>query len=325
MLSDEESFNILNGTLFQYTGTRIPEITPDTRFAHYTSAATAMQIISSPPEQRSLWLRNATEMNDFSEVEFGQHCLMQALSDKTLADRFRDATQAIHPEAISNAAQAMDAELRRIKATTYLLSLALHSGIELERGKLSMWRAYGGNANVCLLLNTPAFTTPQTAYDVILSPVMYDGEAGFKAELERLTIVLETHRDLLRQVNPDDFEFNLKRALDFAVLSTKHPAFVEENEWRVIYRELLPGSDNALPCKIVSVDGIVQKVYYLPMSNVPDKGVLNADLNELLSAIIIGPTPNPLLVFEAFVKLLDKAGVPDPQSRVRFSGIPLRR
>lgn len=325
MLSDEAALELQNNVLFQYTAERMAEITPDTRFAHYTSADVAMQIIKAKPENRSLWLRNATEMNDFSEVEFGQHCLMQALSDPALAKRLKDATAAIHPDLLTNAVKAMDEENRRIKATTYLLSLALHRGEELTRGKLSMWRAYGGSANVCLILNTAAFTTPSTAYDVILSPVLYEGEAGFKRELERLVGNLEDNRDALKQVRPDDLELNLKRALDFAVLSTKHPGFAEEDEWRIIYRTPAPGELGNVPSMVVNVGGIVQMVHYLPMRNIPESGLHNAELNELLDRIIIGPTPNIYPVYDGFVRLLAEAGFDKPHERVIPSGIPLRR
>lgn len=325
MLSDEAALELQNNVLFQYTAERMAEITPDTRFAHYTSADVAMQIIKSPADKRSLWLRNATEMNDFSEVEFGQHCLFQALSDTVLSKRLRDAADAIHPNILPNAAKAIDDEIRRIKATTYLLSMALHRDEELARGKLSMWRAYGGPTNVCLLLNTAAFTTPSTAYDVILSPVLYEGEAGFKRELERLISNLEENRDALKEVNPADLELNLKRALDFAVLSTKHPGFAEENEWRVIYRTPAPGEPHNVPSMVVSVGGIVQMVHYLPMQNIPEHGLQNAELNELLDRIIIGPTPNIYPVYDAFVRLLGEAGFDNPQERVIPSGIPLRR
>lgn len=39
--------------------------------AHYTTAETALQII----QNRTFWLRNATLMNDYSEIEHGDACL----------------------------------------------------------------------------------------------------------------------------------------------------------------------------------------------------------------------------------------------------------
>jgi hypothetical protein len=325
MLSDEEAVEVMSAVLFQYNRDRILDITPDTRFAHYTRADTAMQIIQSTPQNRSLWLRNASEMNDFSEVEYGQHCFRSALAIPALLDKFRAAVEGIHADVLRNAAQAIDAEVSRVKSNTFLLSLALHSGSELSEGILSMWRAYGGNANVCLILNTAAFTTFQTAYEVALCPVMYEGEPGFARELDRMADSLIQNRDKLMQIAPEVLEYNLKQALDFAVLSTKHPAFFEEKEWRIIHRPSHQAPRPDVPSKVVNVGGIVQTIHYLPMVNVPEHGVANADLNGLLDRIIIGPTPNPPLVRDAFVRLLADAGIANPEDRVLTSNVPLRR
>jgi len=39
------------------------------RFVHYTSAAAAVGIVST----KSIWMRNVTCMNDFSEIDYGLH------------------------------------------------------------------------------------------------------------------------------------------------------------------------------------------------------------------------------------------------------------
>lgn len=121
------------------------------------------------------------------------------------------------------------------------------------------------------------------------------------------------------------FFFNLKRAIDFSILSTKHPAFDEENEWRVIHypNPFMNRADP--PCEIVSINGKVQRIYKVPMENQPEKALQNAAPNELIERIIIGPTQNYELVRAAFVKLLRDAGIASPETKVEFSGIPLRR
>jgi hypothetical protein len=188
-----------------------------------------------------------------------------------------------------------------------------------------MWRAYGGHANVCLLLNTPPFTTEQQAYDVFLSPVFYEGPEGFKQQLKSLVEKVESHKDALSQIDPGVLSLNFKLALDAAVLSTKHPSFEEEKEWRVIYRPPANTDDSSVPSKVVTIGGIVQKVFYLPMQNIPEKGLHGAELNEILHRVLIGPTPNPTLVREAFVELLKRAEVENPEDRVVTSNVPLRR
>lgn len=324
-MTETLAFDTLNYCLYQYSIERFAALPADARFAHYTSAETAMRIIQDKPEDRSLWLRNATEMNDFLEIEFGQQILRSLLSDEATRDKFMGAVNGIHADILPNVTKALDEEFKRIKHSTYLLSLAQHDIQEQNNGLLSMWRAYGGDANVCLVLKPGPFVTPQTAYDVTLSPVMYDGILGFQRELNRMSDRLIERRDVLQTIDQNIVAANLKQAIDFAVLSTKHPGFAEEKEWRVIYRPSDIPNGQELPGKIVSVKGIVQKVHYLPMGNRPDKGLVGAEMGEVLDKLIVGPTPNPELVVRAFVELLENSGVPDAGRKVWYSGVPLRR
>jgi hypothetical protein len=323
MLTDQQ-MTVLDDTFFGWGKEREAEVTADAKFAHYTSAQVAMDILRSKEDDRCLWLRNAMLMNDFSEIEYGQSILRSILAVEQTRDLMVQACNAIHTDII-NVFTMLDEEVYAIKRSTYLLSLALHKGREVHQGKLSMWRAYGGDANVCLLLNPQAFMTPQTAYDVIIAPVDYGGPANFIAGINSLVQGMTRNCGVLRTLDPELVKANFKLALDAMILSTKHPAFEEENEWRLIHRAQLPPVANSPPSKIVNINGIVQKVFYLPMRNIPEHDVQNADLNSLLHKIIIGPTPNPELVWEGFVELLVQSGIDDPASRVDMSRIPLRR
>lgn len=324
MLTEDQLTVILNDTFFSWGKHREAEVDGHVKFAHYTSAQVAMDILRAKEEDRCLWLRNAMLMNDFSEIEYGQQLLRLTLGVQENRDAIMAACNDVHPDII-NVFTVLDREVYAIKRSTYLLSLALHKGMELHRGKLSMWRAYGGDANVCLLLNPDAFMTPQTAYDVIIAPVDYGGPTKFIDGFSDLITGMRRNRDVLRTINPEVVKTNLKLALDAMILSTKHPGFEEENEWRIIHRAELTPVENSPPSKIVTLNGIVQKVFYLPMKNIPEHQVANADLNSLLYKIIIGPTPNPDLVWEGFVQLLTESGVDRPADRVEASGIPLRR
>lgn len=48
-------------------------------------------------------------------------------------------------------------------------------------------------------------------------------------------------------------------------------------------------------------------------------------LNNLLKKIIVGPTENPWVLYEAFVEELERAGVEDAPNKVVVSDIPIRR
>lgn len=330
-LTEKQIQDILTLVFFQRDVARVPELIPpleqpQSKLVHYTSARTAHAILTAKDDdERCLWLRNATEMNDFSEVDYGLAMLRQAFSDSALERSFVEARTAIVPDHFHNVFKAIGDEAGLLKLNSYLLSLSAHSGSELDMGLLSMWRAYGGEANVCLVFNIDAFANEQDAYSVVMAPVDYRGLFGVREELERIRDAMIEHRDLLKRIDPHLVSFNMKYALDVMLLSTKHPGFAEEKEWRIIYRPPGPPHEPDVPSKIVCLDGIVQTVFYLPMKDIPEKSLFKANLNELLDGIIIGPTPNPSVVANAFTRLLGAAGIENPERRVRISGIPLRR
>lgn len=314
----------LDEALFSYAMKEFAKVTPEHRFAHYTSAETAMRILQGEGDgKRYLWLRNASDMNDFSEVEWGQFCLQTALGEEAIGQRLSAIINRVSPDMTTRLGQALAGERQTMKAGTHLLSLALHDGQQAQSGLLSMWRAYGGQANVCLIMNTAAFTNQQDAWELVLSPVMYGGPEEYKRHLSAMLDQLEERISSLMVLGPEALLYSIKRALDFSVLSTKHPAFQEENEWRVIHQPSPFRPDP--PSQIVSVNGIVQKIHKVPMMDQADKGLEGANPNALIDRIIIGPTPNYELVRAAFVRLLKEAGVEEAEDKVQNSGIPLRR
>jgi hypothetical protein len=323
MISEQRGLEIVTDAFYQESDALRERITPETRFAHYTSAETAMRIIRGDGSDGALWLRNATEMNDFSEIEYGQSCLESVLGDDEIAERATQAGLNVGVNIADDVFLPMGQERDRIKRETFLLSLSEHDASDTE-GRLSMWRAYGGVANVCLLMKTAAFVTPQDAYDVDIVAVDYDGIEGFKRRFLSIISNVERNRGDLAQLDPGLIAINWKRVLDDLILSTKHPSFREESEWRIIHRRRQSEISN-VPSKVVSVGGIVQVVHFLPLQNIPKNGVNNATLEELLERIIIGPTTNAALVREAFVRLLTDAKIAAADDRVVASGVPLRR
>lgn len=324
-MSESPDYSIVDNVLFSHGTEKIAELPATARFAHYTSTDAAVAMIGSPPEDRSIWLRCATEMNDFSEVEYGQQCLAAALSKTVVRAGLEAALASINETIFPHLMEMLRADIRALKKDTYLLSLAQHEGEELDCGLLSMWRAYGGPNNVCLILNPQPFITDQDAYGAFIAPVFYGGSEGFEADISKITEkIIENASDLSR-FSPDMLAYNLKLALDGGVLSTKHPGFKEEREWRIIYRPSAEEGEPSIPSKVVNVGGALQRVHYLPMQNVPEKGLHGASLEELLERIIIGPTHNPDLVVEAFVQMLSEAGVSNAAHRVTACNIPLRR
>ncbi|WP_396642869.1 hypothetical protein [Methylomonas sp. 2B] len=63
------------------------------RFAHYTSADAAMNIIKN----REIWLRNVQCMNDYMEVRHGIECLAKAYNHEAIGREFFSLIDSIFP------------------------------------------------------------------------------------------------------------------------------------------------------------------------------------------------------------------------------------
>ena len=323
MFAEQVASDALNQALFDYSMREVAKVRSSDRFAHYTSGDAARKIIVGDGSgKRSLWLRSSRLMNDFSEVSLGQSCLGAAFRDWRLHDRFKRVLDSLYPTLYPAIANALINEEAELGDKAYLLSLALHDEQESRMGKLSMWRAYGGDDNICLVFNTAPFMIYQSAYEFVLSPVMYGGEKEFVREFEGVVYRLEQRVPLLRSLSADDIYLNLKRALDFAVLSTKHVGFHEETEWRVIHQHSEHRPD---PPSIPDPSDPTKLVYQLPMENRPDANLWGAELGEVLDRIIIGPTRDVPATIADYVSLLREAGISNAEDRVVFCNIPLRR
>lgn len=294
-----------------------------TKFAHYTSAFAALQII----EKKSVWMRNAVMMNDFSEVQHGQKCLKESWHDEDVGGRLRALLDRLQPGLTQTVAKEFDSRLHDREAQSYLIAISEHGDGALDEdkyGRLSMWRAYGGNTNVAFVFNNKPFVSESNALNAFTSPVLYCDEERFKEHFAGMVKGLEDNFSFLEQVGPAQLVATLAWAFHFAVLSTKHPGFAEEREWRVIHSpSMLPSGK--IRFDIETVEGVPQRVYKLKMENYPEEGFIGATLPELFEEIIIGPTQSPWPIYEALATKLEENGVKDAWSKVRTSNIPLRR
>lgn len=112
--------------------------------------------------------------------------------------------------------------------------------------------------------------------------------------------------------------------------ATKHPAFKEEQEWRVLYSpkvverrgQATPTHRERIPCKIVTIGGVPQRVYTLPFRDYPDEGFKGATIPALLDRVLVGPSADAYAIQQAFVDELRQLHVEEPI--VNITGIPLR-
>ncbi len=295
----------------------------EVRFVHYTSAETALKIL----QNQCIWLRNSQLMNDFSEVAYGLQRVADAYNDQSgVGGRFKSVLESIENGLAKKFEIAFNELRRHLETDTFLLSVSEHLGGDEDRfGRLSMWRAYGGaNVGVALVLNSGAFTRPSDAFSAYSSPVFYADETQFKAQFDTMVDGLKGNMQFLQQFPTETIMSGLVEAFRFAALSTKHPGFAEEREWRVIYSPTLNSSDKLIP-EIVTISGEPQKIYKIPMTNFPEQGFTGATIPELFDRIIIGPTENPWPIMDAFAETLISSGIDEPWTRIVRSDIPIRR
>ena len=315
----------LRGLFFPYAMSRLKQAQSNSkfRFAHYTSAETGMKIL----QNREVWLRTSSIMNDFSEVHHGQDCLLNAWSNTDSCQKLKEILKLLDPKAVDQFTSAFDEEQYSRTKQSYIVSLSEHGDQELnedEYGRLSMWRAYGGKTNIAFIFNSKPFFTDSTALNAYTSPVLYADKNQYAEHFKGVVDGLADHIDLLKDIGWQEVFKFLFAALRYSVLSTKHPGFSEEREWRVIYSPQFISSER-IKEENVTLDGIPQKIYKIPLENLESEGLFGIEIPELLDKIIIGPTEFPLELKAAFVEQLAASGVENPQSKVIISGIPLRR
>lgn len=289
------------------------------KFVHYTSARVAMSIL----QHREVWMRQATTMNDFMEIEYGLGCLAETWRSD-VASKFKDTVERVFPGLCGEITSLFDSWQPVFKLQTYLTCISEHLESENTTGRLSMWRAYGGNTSVALVMNSMPFIVPSDAFNAYTSPVYYGSRPQFKAQFQQIANSVSDNEDFIGSLDRQIVFNSIFEMFRFAALCTKHPGFHEEREWRIVYSPSFAKS-NKLVSDLQDVGGVPQQIYKIPLRNYPEEDFFGAEPNELVNRIIIGPTQYPYAMREAFIELLDKAGVAQAREKVFVSDIPLRQ
>ncbi|MFO1210180.1 MAG: DUF2971 domain-containing protein [Amaricoccus sp.] len=289
------------------------------RFAHYTAAPAAMSMVRN----RELWLRNTQCMNDSSEVRHGLELLGRAYRGAHGA-RLMGFLESIWPGFRQRAGERIEALAHSVAHDTYIGCVSEHDPAEDGVGRLSMWRAYSAIGGVAFVLrNGPLVGPGSDALAVFTGPVEYAGREEFFARFGRFVDGLLGEGAYLEGIGEERACRGLVGSYHFAALSTKHPGFAEEREWRMAFTPALqPQRDLVRAVELCR--GQPQLVYKLPLAwRDGDDGASTA-LADVLDALIIGPSESPQAMRAAFVELLGQAGVADPEAVVRVSEIPVR-
>lgn len=292
-------------------------LTSNARFVHYTSADTAMKII----QNEEVWMRKSTCMNDFNEIEHGFNCLQRAYKEHK--DRFVAIFDSLFPGLCKRIEDHFNGWLPSFRNSTYIACISEHDDKEDLNGRLSMWRAYGSPRGVALVVEGGPFLRPTDALQAYTSPVAYLSEMQFSEEFVRLLEGFEKGKAVLSAMSEDELLGSLFEVFRMATLCTKHPGFAEEREWRIIYSPSMGESARIKP-DIFTFDGVPQRIFKIPLKNVPDEGLYGIEVPEVLDRIIIGPTDFAVEIKEALGVVLETKGIEQPLGMIWISDIPLR-
>jgi len=297
----------------------------ETRFVHYTTAAAAIEII----RKKHIWMRQTSCMSDYSEVMHGIDILSNCFNDDSnLFAKFKELLDACSPGAVTEAIDMFKGHNYNIKYNTYIASISEHVDDEDQHGRLSMWRAYGGNSGrVALIFKIPWFTQgihdAKEALNIQFSPIEYLKADDYIAEFNQIIENIKKNRDFLSSVGHKKLVGGIFSMLFIGALCLKHYGFREEKEWRIIYSPNLWQS-SLMRHEIKVLNGVPQKVYELPLDKTLSPVLADLDISRIFDQLIIGPTDYPIAMYDAFKEELDKIGIQEIANRIKISGIPIR-
>lgn len=297
------------------------EENPMARFVHYTTAEAALKII----ETKRLWMRNTTCMADYREVQHGFDILLGFFCQKDKKAAFVESLEPYYPGVAVEAIGRFDQWWRDIQLNTFITSVSEHDKREDLHGRLSMWRAFGRNnaARVAIVLKVPWSSNVGPELKISLSPVAYSTSDEVHNQLDTVINNIKTNSEFLRSVGRDEVFGAIFHMLRTSVLCLKHEGFHEEREWRAIYSPKMSASP-LIESSVEAIDGIPQTIYKVPLDKKLSPSLNDLDLPRLFDRLIIGPSPYPWVMYDAFTTALQEAGIANAGERVFTSNIPIR-
>jgi len=297
------------------------------RLVHYSTAEAALNIIRT----KRFWMRNTNCMSDFREVQHGHDILNSFFSDSAKLALFTEALDACIPGVAAEAINAFSNSWSDIWLNSYIACMSEHQDSEDTNGRLSMWRAFGGNmTRIGIVLSVPYDSLSILPLKIIFSPVAYLSESAAHKDLEEVIANVRANRDCLQAIGHDALVKLVFLSFLFRVVCLKHEGFHEEKEWRAIYApKLAPyvpalGTSQLMKSSVEVPSGVPQVVYNIPLDASVSDQIADLDFKQIFDHLIIGPTSYPWPIYNAFVDELTTAGVANSDDRVRVSGIPIR-
>jgi hypothetical protein len=292
----------------------------EVRFAHYTTAEAALNIIRT----KRIWMRNTTCMVDYREVQHGFDILKDYF-DPVRTKQFADELDKSVPGAAMEAINRFDGWWRsNLSLNLFVACLSEHSSKEDMHGRLSMWRAFGsGSTRVAIVIKIPRYSEAAGALGLMFSPVSYLTREEFHAVIAEVLSNVSKEQQFLRSVDRAVVVNFIFMMLLSGVACLKHEGFREELEWRAIYAPQLWPS-KFMETSIEVLNGVPQHVHKIPLDGSVVPELASLDIAHCFDRLIIGPSSYPWAIGNAFAEELGRVGVVDPHLKIVASGIPIR-
>lgn len=280
---------------------------------HYTSADAALKIIKT----KELWMRSAETMNDLREIRHGFETIFESL--KRLKLHGDMSCYHLGMNFYSRLVEEFKNFMSKTPSCIYILCFSEESKGEENNGRLSMWRAYGGEGSkVAFSFNVNLIKNNNVTF---LLPATYlDEDKIYSKLILLLSEVKKLERDA---VDPNTVLEELISSLVIWAVCLKHPAFKEEREWRLVYTLWEDGTPfNLQDSEVLSVNGVPQIVMKASLREHSKE--FNKFMDGVINKILIGPSDFQETISKALESELTKAGLEDSYKYLKLTQIPLR-
>lgn len=285
-------------------------------FAYYTSALTAYDLIKN----QELWLRNITVMNDYMEFDHGKKCLLKLIKETAEGERLKQIFNNLKPNLFDETLLDFEKYAVNMKMDINISCFSEHKCIEEDNGKLSMWRAYGGNNGVAIIFKPELFYWfASIGFD--FSSVAYLDEIKLKKEITSLSESISNNLHYVNELSIEELKSILFNIFKFSALCNKHIGFKEEDEWRLIAMNSIHSNHCLVSQEVETKNGTPQIISKIKLSKTLPN---DPKLKDMIKKVIIGPCRHPNVIYDSISSALVSIGVESPDRIIYGSDIPFR-
>ena len=290
---------------------------------HYTTLSGICGIVGT----QCLWATSIRHLNDSTEFTYAHRVLREVLEGAT-----RGTTAGVSA-AVEFMVSYLDVSERWVASsfmgkfgTTYVVSLST------DPDKLSQWRAYCAGGGYSLGLRLEALRAVERHHGFGLVQCSYDRNkhvAEAQVIADRVMAAVDAlPADILPNIAPggshspraiQSWLFPIRQKMTEEILQRaaiwKHPAFIEEAEWRLV-------SEQRLERKVKFRAGRTAIIPYVEIALDEIEETQISNMTAVLSHVYVGPCPEPELAVGSVQHLLDANRMSCPQ--ISLSSIPYR-